>query len=271
MIKLACTVMFVMFALINIGCSSAPEKQYRVTKYLELANTWMARGDRKRQEEKLALALSNYQTSYKYANMRNDLTLMGILHLKQATIYINQNRFEQALASIDKAKALHQYEGADIVLPIRSVEAKFTNALGKASLAKNMANELSVEYKNDIEKHIYYRWLGWLYSGENSWDWERVDSDLNTLKQLKSNGTLSNIEILSFAIYYNAKWRVQEQDRQARSAIDMALAHFSELELTNRIKACYVLAVQWYEANGDKDKATYFSMRLKEISTNMPF
>ncbi|AOT08587.1 hypothetical protein [Pseudoalteromonas luteoviolacea] len=270
MIKLTYVVMLILFACLNSGCSSAPEKQYRVTKYLDLANTWMARGDRKRQEEKLDLALSNYQTSYKYANMRNDLTLMGILHLKQATIHINQNRIEQASDSIDKAKALRQYEGADILLPIKSLEAKFEYVFGKASKAESIANELSATYKNDSEKHIYYRWLSWMYSGANSLDWAEADSDLKTLKQLKSTGTLDNIEIFSFVIYYNAKWRVQEQDARAVSAIEMALQHFSELELTNRIKDCYALAVQWYEANDDKNKAAYFSMRLKELSTNIP-
>ncbi|MBQ4879053.1 hypothetical protein J8M21_17700 [Pseudoalteromonas luteoviolacea] len=256
----------VVFVLINTSCSSAPEKQYRVTKYLELTNTWMARGDRKRQEEKLDLALSNYDTGLKYANLRNDLTLMGVLQLKKATIYINQSRFEFALKLIEQAKALHKYEGAELKLPIRALEAKLAHAQGRFKEASASALALSEAYKDDNERSIYYRWLGVMYSSDSIMLWEEMDRDLRSLDNLKARGELENIEILSFVVYNNALWKVRDKHAQAQIAIEQAIAHFSELELTNKIRDCYALAVKLYKAQGNEDKAAYFLKRLDSFN-----
>ncbi|MBQ4835883.1 MULTISPECIES: hypothetical protein [Pseudoalteromonas] len=269
MIKYAAAVLIMVLFFLNSGCSSAPEKQYRVTRYLDLANTWAARGDRKRQEQKLDIALSNYNTAYKYAHLRNDVELMGILQLKKAMVYILLDKPDNASQFIGHARQLQEFEGAELSLPIKALEAKQAFEQGETRRASAYANELSAAYEGNIEKQIYYRWLSWMYVKNSLLPWEQMNQDLTQLELLKSKGDLNNIEVLSFAVYYNALWRVDHQAPQAKQAIEQAIVHFSELELTNRVRDCYGLAAKFYRQRGELDKAQYFAKRQQRLSASI--
>ncbi|ESP93178.1 MULTISPECIES: hypothetical protein [Pseudoalteromonas] len=269
MIKYAAAVLVMLLIFLNTGCSSAPEKQYRVTRYLDLANTWTARGDRKRQEQKLDIALSNYNTAYKYAHLRNDLELMGILQLKKAMLYILLDKPDNASQFIEHARQLQVFEGAELSLSIKALEAKQAFEQGETQRASAYADELSAAYEGNIEKQIYYRWLSWMYTKNSLLPWEQMNQDLTQLELLKSKGDLNNIEVLSFVVYHNALWRVDHQAPETKQAIEQAIVHFSELELTNRVRDCYGLAARFYRQRGEIEKAHYFSKRQQRLSDSI--
>ncbi|MCF2858106.1 hypothetical protein L1286_11535 [Pseudoalteromonas sp. SMS1] len=249
----------------NLGCSSAPEKNYSVTRYKSLAMTWMARGDRKRQEQRLDQALLNYQTAYKYASLRNDITLMGLSLLKQASVYVDKNQYAQVDDYILQVETMQQYEGINLSYSIQAIQAKQAFTKGNKEKAVALVSGLVTAYETDPEKSVYYRWLLKKYAKEVV-DFSALDKDLQLLAALKSAAKLENIEVMSFVMYQNAQWRVERRDKSAVAALKSAITHFSQLELTNRIKDCYVLMAQYYTSIGDTKSASYFQRRVASFS-----
>ncbi|OCQ22845.1 hypothetical protein A7985_02495 [Pseudoalteromonas luteoviolacea] len=253
------------FALSQAACSSAPEKNYSITRYKDLAMTWMARGDRKRQEQRLDQAVTNYKTAYKYANLRNDVKLMGLSLLKLAAVYLDKKEFTVVEEYIQRVQTMQRFESVDLTLSIKAIQAKKAHLVGDNLTATAYANELVNRYPEDIEKSIYYRWLAVKYAAIPV-DLVALDKDVQSLQALKRSAKLENIEIFSFIIYQNALWRVNNQDAHAVDATKSAIVHFSELELTNRIRDCYKLLAKYYTSMGDDQSAQYFEQRIESLT-----
>ncbi|WP_155730506.1 hypothetical protein [Pseudoalteromonas luteoviolacea] len=227
--------------------------------------TWLARGDRKRQEQRLAQAVLNYKTAYKYANLRNDVELMGLSLLKLASVYLDKEDFIAADESIERVQTMQRFENIDLTLSIKAVLAKKAHVAGDSSKAAAYANELVNIYTEDLEKSVYYRWLVVKYSAEPV-DFAILDKDVQSLLTLKHSAKLENIEVLSFILYQNALWRVDSLEPSAVDATKSAIEHFSGLELTNRIRDCYTLLAKYYRSIGDTSSAQYFEQRIESLT-----
>ncbi|KZN32502.1 hypothetical protein N474_17900 [Pseudoalteromonas luteoviolacea CPMOR-2] len=226
--------------------------------------TWMARGDRKRQEQKHDQALLNYQTAYKYANLRNDIWLMGMSLLKQASVHIDKGDFATAKEYLQRVKTIQRFEGVDLSHSTKAIQAKSEYIKGNQIGAIELVNDLITVFKENQEKSIYYRWLKMKYAQEQV-DFSTLDADLQQLIALKSSAKLENIEVMSFVLYQNAQWRAERLDKSAEDAIKSAIAHFSQLELTNRIRDCYILLAKYYKAKGDSQSTAYFEGRADSL------
>ncbi|KZN59642.1 hypothetical protein [Pseudoalteromonas luteoviolacea] len=268
MIKFFWGICILCFGLLQMGCSSAPEKNYSITRYKDLSMTWMARGDRKRQEQRLEQAVLNYETAYKYANLRNDIELMGLSLLKLASVYLDKKEFIAADEYIRRVNTMQRFENIDFNLSIKAVLAKKAYVAGDSLKAAAYANELVINHSENLEKSIYYQWLAAKYSTDPV-DFTILDKDVEFLLTLKHSAKLENIEVLSFILYQNALWRVDKLEPSAIDATKNAIAHFSELELTNRIRDCYVLLAKYYTSIGDIPSAQYFEQRIESL-TQLP-
>ena len=243
------------------GCSSAPEKQYEVRTYQRMSYSWMALADRKRQQEEYVQALELYQRALKYAQKRNDLFNIGISKLKSAAIYITLKQFERADELIRQVTQTDEYEPVDLGNPIKFIRAKLLHAQGNTVKAVELLKQLEASYLEDVERNIYYRLVRWSYDN-SSVSMATIEADLVVLDTLVAEHKLNNIEIYSFALYQHAKWLAEQRDSAAETAINQAISHFSTLELTAKIKDCYQLAVDYYQAVGQSDKAVYFRQRV---------
>lgn len=247
-----------------LGCSSAPEKQYEVRTYQRLSASWMMQADRKRQLEQYNEALALYRRALKYAQKRNDLFSIGIAKLKSAAVYVQLKQFSQAEVLIKQAVKMNEYEPVELDNPIKFIRAKLLYAQGNVEQSIELLRQLEKAYISDQERNIYYRLVRWSYQ-PNSVSSEALEADFLALASLIETQKLNNMEIYSFALFEHAKWLVAKKDEQAKTAINKAISHFSMLELTNRIKACYLLAVDYYQTTGQIKKAEHFSQRAEVL------
>ncbi|AZZ98423.1 hypothetical protein [Pseudoalteromonas sp. R3] len=250
------------------GCSSAPERDYQVTRFKRQAAAWLEQGDNQRKLGKYQLALRYYDNAYRYASRRHDVQQMGLARLKQAAVYINQGQTTQAEDKITEAVMFDKNERTELKPAIDFMRSKLAYAKGEQAQALALVEQLQIQFAEDVEKRIYYRWVGWQYA-QSRIDWLQAEKDIQTLFKFKADKALNNIEVLSFVIYHNLVWRIATGQDKATTALDIAIKHFASLELTNRLIECFEIAAKYYNDAGDADRALYYQARFTQLRRSM--
>ena len=259
-----------LIVFIVIGCSSAPDKSYEVTTYKDISTKLMGFADRKRQEAHYGDAIELYLEAEKYAIKRNDKYLLGLSQLKRSSIAIVQGRQTEASLLLAEVENMVRFEQVDLKLAIDFVKAKMAAAIGDTLTAKALFKGLEKYYSTDEqafaqEKQIYYRLQGWSldYQGLSA---AQVEADISTLRELYQAKQLNNVEIFSFALMSYLTWQVANQSSTAPDILTEALAHFATLELSNKTAECYLLGAEYYQSQGDKQKAEYYQAQASKIN-----
>ncbi|TMP39089.1 hypothetical protein [Pseudoalteromonas rubra] len=246
------------------GCSSAPERDYQVTRLKRQAAAWLAQGDNQRQQGKYQLALRYYDNAYRYASRRHDAQQMGLARLKQAAVYISQGQTTQAENKIAEAAMFDKNERTDLKPAIDFMHSKLAFARGQQAQALALVEQLQIQFADDVERRIYYRWVGWQYA-QLRINWLQAEQDIQALLKLKADKALNNIEVLSFVVYHNLVWRIATEQSKVPTALDIAITHFASLELTNRLIECFEIAAKYYNDAGDLDRALYYQARFTQL------
>ncbi len=246
------------------ACSTYPQNQYKVTVNQSLSYKIFKMADRKRQLEQFDLAIGLYLESEKYALKRNDKYLIGLSMLKRASIQIDLKNPKPAATLLTQVRTMNMNETLDLAGPILFIDAKLAKLNGDILLAINKLQILQKSYANNIEKQIYYNTVSSVYQSQNI-KTTTMMTNINILDNLLKENNLNNIEIYSYVIYQYAKMLAHAGNSQAEKMIFNAINHFSNLELPNRISACYQLAGHYYEMVGNKEKASYYQQQTKII------
>ncbi|TMP24441.1 hypothetical protein CWB99_22115 [Pseudoalteromonas rubra] len=246
------------------GCSSAPERDYQVTRFKRQAAAWLAQGDSQRQQGNYQLALRYYDNAFRYASRRHDPQQMGLARLKQAAVYISQGHTTQAEDKIAEAVMFDKNEHTELKPAIDFMRSKLAFARGQQAQALALVEQLQTRFADDAQRRIYYRWVGWQYAPSRL-DWLQAEKDIQTLFKLKADKALNNIEVLSFVIYHNLVWRIATTRDKVPAALDIAIKHFASLELTNRLIECFDIAAKYYNDAGDIDRALYYKARFTQL------
>lgn len=252
-------VAFLLIGLLS-ACSSLPPVEYEVSTYQKISHSRLALADRNRQMEQYQQALDLYKQAETYAQKRNDKLTLGISRLKRAAIHIELKQQADALALINQVEKIQQYEAVGLNNPLMFIRAKLAYGEGDVDGAVILLAELEQTYIEQPERNIYYRMVRWVYQPD-SVALAVIQQDVTTLGKLVAGHELSNIEIYSYALFNYAKWLGGQGDELAEAAIAKAIGHFSQLELTPKIRDCYQLGADYYRLVGLGDKADYFQLQ----------
>lgn len=247
------------------GCSSPPKKSYDVTTIQSVSYSLMELADHKRQLQEFDKALDLYLEAERYATMRNDKYLVGLSKLKRAGISIKNAKLNEADALIKQVSQMEQYEQVGLSNAIKYLQAQLAHEQDDSQTAFQLLNELSLYYKDDNEKLIYYNTVRWVY-GDPAVQLTQVQQGLQTLESLKKEAKLNNIEILSYALFQLAKHTAQSGDETSDSVLLKSISHFSNLEMSNKVSQSYTLAAQFYARHGNQAKADYYQQQASNIT-----
>ena len=250
------------------ACSTKPQKHYDITTMQSISYSLLDLADRKRQLRQFEQALLLYSESEDYAIKRNDKQVVGLAMLKRAAIYIELGQVEKAKVLIQQVDAMVKHEEVPLVDAVDFLNAKHAWLLKDEEKALSLLTSLQTRFAEVPEKHLYYKFVIWSYWPER-YDLSQMDKALQALTQLKTERKMENIEIYSFALYqFLHQSVIQDSDRTPIVLAD-ALSHFSQVELSNKILECFVLAHQFYVGRQDKAKSEYFAEQAKRLRASL--
>ena len=252
------------FILLLSACSSKPQKNYQVTTLQSISYSLLDLADRKRQLQQYEQALLLYRETESYALKRNDKLTAGLSQLKRAAIYIQLGQPETALALIEDVERWVAFENVPLAQAVTLLRAQYARLMNDVPQALSLLKDLRVQFQQDPEKHSYYRVLAWSYDPAST-SLVDVENDIALLSERKQTHKLNNIEIYSYAIFQYAKYLVERGDDKAEGVLTTAIAHFSEVELSNKIIQCYELAASFYQRRAQAEKATYYREQAHRI------
>ncbi|NQZ09682.1 MAG: hypothetical protein HRT35_21235 [Algicola sp.] len=239
--------------------------EYQVTKYQEISLSLLALADRKRQLELYDEALMYYLEAENFAQKRNDKSTLGISRLKRAAIHIELKQYPQAQVLINQVEQMNQFDTVDLANPLMFIQAKLSYSKGDVTQAVGLITQLEQAYIEVQEKNIYYRMVRWVYQPEGV-AMVMIEQDMAVLEALVVEHQLMNIEIYSYALLHYAKWLASQKDSRAEAAIIKAIEHFSQLELTSKIRDCYQIGADYYRLMGQREKADYFQLQADGLT-----
>jgi tetratricopeptide (TPR) repeat protein len=237
-----------------------------VNTYQQISVSLMAQADTKRQLEQYTQAIALYEQARLYALKRFDKNLIALAQLKTAAIYIQTNELDKATRLITEVEQMQQFDHLDMAKAIKYIRAKLALSTGYNEQAIAWLGELESSFAPMSEKNIYYRIVRWSYAPQQV-DYAAVESDMLALDDLLASKQLQNIEIYSFVLFAQLKWLAATDDEASFSVVlNKNLSHFSSLELTNKIAACYQLGSDFYRAIGQTAKADHYLSQVKKLN-----
>ena len=261
-------VVYSLFLLvILVSCSSKPQKSYDVTTLQTISYALLDLADRKRQMEQYEQALMLYRETESYAFKRNDRVTAGLSQLKRAAIHIQLEQLQQAEQLIADVQKTVKFEAVPLDNAVKLIQARLAKAKGETELAGQLLAELEDLFKEDLEKRSYYRIVAWNYQPDK-FELASIGKSVDELTGLKKQRKLNNIEIYSYAIYHYARFLAEQNNVLAETYLPIAIEHFSEIELSNKIQSCYELAAGYYARTAQLEKAEYHktqAARLKSL------
>ena len=259
--------LLILLAVLLCGCSSPPLVEYQVTTFKEISLSLLALADRKRQLELYDEALLLYLEAENFAQKRNDKTSLGISRLKRAAIHIELKQYPQAETLINQVEQMNQFDTVDLANPLMFIQAKLSYSKGDVTEAVGLIAQLEQAYIEVPEKNIYYRMVRWVYQPKGVL-MAVIEQDMAVLEALVAEHQLMNIEIYSYALLHYAEWVATQKDSRAEAAITKAIEHFSQLELTSKIRDCYQIGADYYQLMGQRDKAAYFQAQADGLGAS---
>ena len=255
--------------LVIAGCSSTPDKSYRVTNFKQASIDFTKLADRKRQQEEYEDAIELYLTAEEYALKSNDQQKIGINKLKRALIYIildNNQTAETLVREVEQANLIEQLE---LTQAITFINAKLLLIRGDKAQAFVLISNLETFYQSDAERRAYYRLMRWSYDYQQL-DLASVRVIIEMLADRFDAKILNNIEILSFAYFEHARWAVVYANlEQGQTIIEQSINHFSLLELTPKIAKSLKFAADFYERHGLAAKSDYYLAAYQRLISDI--
>jgi len=265
MIRFGNGIWLILLLSLVASCSTKPKKNYQVTTLQSISYSLLDLADRKRQLQQYEQALLLYREAESYALQRNDKYTIGLSQLKRAAIRIQLQQPKLALELIGDVERMVKFENVELAHPLMYIQAQYAKLTGEGATALRLLNQLQAHYQQDPEKLGYYRFVAWSYQ-HDAVAIDQIEADLNLLTRLKAERKLANIEIYSYAIFHYLNYLVAKDDDRAEGVIKIALAHFSEVELSNKIIECYQLASRFYEKRQLSEKAMYFRQQAARLA-----
>ena len=226
---------------------------------LALGQHFLAEGD-------YSDAIELYLRAEEYALKRNNQRQVGISKLKRALIDITQSNNQQAEMLIQEVELANQIEQLELTQAINFINAKLLLKKGEDDQAFVLLSNLENYYQSDVERKAYYQLVRW------SHDYQQiahptVDQVIATLTARFDAKSLNNVEILSFAYLENARWATDNANlEQGQKILQLAINHFSLLELTSKISKTFKIAADFYRRHGYSVKADYYLAAHQKLS-----
>jgi hypothetical protein len=255
-----------------MGCSSPAKPSYQSNTLQKISFLWIEQGDKARQLENYTQAIALYQRGITYARKRHDLRLVAITQLKMAMSYVADEKINEAQKLVDEVKQMSLVSELDIGIAIANVDAHLSQAKGAYDAAILIWKMLLDSQQLTQEQQFYYQLKIWNATPE-SIDKMVLKEMLLQLESKKQQGTLNNIEILSYFYISDLKWAMSNKNGDAANrAIEVSnkiaanLTHFAELEQTAKIKKIYRLAIDYYSNNNMELQKHFYQNLLNKLN-----
>jgi tetratricopeptide (TPR) repeat protein len=276
---------YIVFSVAFVGCSTPAKKSYKNNTIEKLSYTWIKQGDKERQSENYRQAITFYNRGVNYARQRHDIRLASITMLKIAMSYLAMEQWDLAQKFVDEVKVLSQVQNFDIKIALANVEAHLFNAKGENGSAIALWTDLLDSHQLSQEQQFYYQLKIWNAASKHD-NKTQLRTMLEILSAKKQQGTLNNIEILSYLYLIDLQWAMDRKnhpvatenevtenevtenevtENEVTEKINAALIHFSELEQTAKLKKIYQLAVRYYSGQNISSQVAFYQNLLEKL------
>ena len=249
-----------------LACSSKPKQNYDVTTLQSISYALMDLADSKRQQENYPQALLLYQEADKYSVQRNDKYLLGLSKLKQASIHIKTSALKEAELLINEAREMAVNEVPRLEPAVKFLQAQWYVESGNTSASESLYLQLIERFKGDAVRSAYYQ-MAWWQHIPTYLTLAQATALLERVEKIKNDGELENVEIYSFMLLQYTKRVLQADEVTGASQAKAAIAHFTSLEQTAKIKQIYSWLSAYLARSGQIEQSDYYQRQVETIET----